>query len=586
MKKLTILVSQKDLGHAIWELRKTGLLHIKPIQKPHADFITSLEHKLALLEKALSFLSDSEKPRRAVPDEVLTSVIKDVLTLKQKEQEFLESSKIIEERLAWVKQLGHISCADLESLESAGLRVKLYKCRKKDLKKIPPDKIIRVIAEKGREIYLVSIGKAGEEGLNFPEVAIPHETLQALERKIHHNQKELAAIKSQLEELSIYKQDLKAYQKELNKRLEFGRVRFSTGLKEEIAYLEGFCPKDSVEKINQSASREGWAVLVEEPQNSGEVPTWIKNPRWVEIIRPVFKFMGTLPGYAEHDISFWFLLFFSLFFAMLIGDAGYGLLFLTTTFLIRRKFKKLPAQPFFLMYILSAGTIIWGALSGTWFGVEKLAQLPVFRSLVIGKINSFSGTNQNFMIQLCFIIGAVHLSIAHAIMVYRFINSRIALSHLGWIGIVWSAFFLAGNLVLGKPLSGFTYFLAIVSAALVILFSSPEKNIIKGIFQSLADFPLKAIGSFSDVVSYLRLFAVGYATVVLAVTFNSMAASSGSGSLLGGFLAAIILFIGHALNIVLGLMAVIVHGIRLNMLEFSSHLNMEWSGIEYKPFKE
>jgi len=80
-----------------------------------------------------------------------------------------------------------------------------------------------------------------------------------------------------------------------------------------------------------------------------------------------------VPGYAEYDISAWFLLFFSIFFAMLIGDAGYGVIFLLATFVIRKKFKYAPAQPFFLMYVLSLATIIWGAITGTWFGAEAIA---------------------------------------------------------------------------------------------------------------------------------------------------------------------------------------------------------------------
>jgi V/A-type H+-transporting ATPase subunit I len=103
---------------------------------------------------------------------------------------------------------------------------------------------------------------------------------------------------------------------------------------------------------------------------------------------------------------------------------------------------------------------------------------------------------------------------------------------------------------------------------------------------TLVELPLSVIGSFSDVVSYLRLFAVGYASVVLSSTFNDMALAGGINSIIGGLGAALILFLGHTLNIILGMMAVVVHGIRLNMLEFSGHLGMQWSGKKYDPFSE
>ena len=119
----------------------------------------------------------------------------------------------------------------------------------------------------------------------------------------------------------------------------------------------------------------------------------------------------------------------------------------------------------------------------------------------------------------------------------------------------------------------------------MLFFSNPQKNILKGVLHTLVDMPLKVISSFSDIVSYLRLFAVGYASVIVASSFNDMALEIGFGSILSSALAALVLFLGHAINITLGLMAVVVHGVRLNMLEFSGHLNMQWSGKIYKPFK-
>jgi len=239
---------------------------------------------------------------------------------------------------------------------------------------------------------------------------------------------------------------------------------------------------------------------------------------------------------------------------------------------------------FSLMYVFSLSTVAWGAVSGTWFGAEQIAKLPFFNRLIIERINSFTASNQGFMIYLCFLIGVVHLSIAHGIAAFRYINSRIALGQIGWISVLWGLFFVAGKLVLNRPLPHVTMILLVTGIIMVMLFSA-EGSFKKSLL-SLSDLPLNVISSFSDIVSYLRLFAVGYATVIVASSFNNMAFNIGGPALLKGFIAAIILFLGHGLNIVLGLMAIIVHGIRLNMLEFSGHLNMQWSGKEYAPFKE
>ncbi|HDZ76621.1 MAG TPA: hypothetical protein ENH41_00870 [Candidatus Omnitrophica bacterium] len=586
MQKITLLVSLKARDSALSVLRKMGVVHIEHMRTPQAEHITSLEQKLMLLDKALTIVAEEKTQKDDLNENEIASYVKEIIDFdKQKQKLDLRIEEFEKERV-WFDQWGNVSQSTLSDLEESGVFIKLYTTDKKSLKSIPQDKLVQILREDGNKVYLAFIGSSSKDSLDFVEVLPPSENLHSLERKLETTKDNLNSINDKLQKASSYTNIFSDYKADLLKKLEFCNVRFGMKEDEGISCLEGFCPKDTVVLIRKTADKEGWAVFARDPDVPQEAPTLIKNPKWVEIIKPVFKFMGTLPGYEEYDISFWFLIFFSLFFAMLIGDAGYGLFFLITTFFLQRKFKNIIKGPFLLMYLLSGATIIWGAITGTWFGFEQIAQLPVLNFLVVDRINSFVGSNQIFMIYLCFLIGAIHLSIAHGIIAFRFINSVVALGQLGWICIVWAAFFVAGELVLSRPMPDFTAILGIIGFVLVILFGNPQKNILKGMALSLADLPLKVIGSFSDIVSYLRLFIVGYATVAVAGAFNNMAVGEGINSIFAGLLAAVILFLGHSLNILLGLMSVIVHGIRLNMLEFSGHLNMEWSGKEYRPFKE
>ena len=122
-------------------------------------------------------------------------------------------------------------------------------------------------------------------------------------------------------------------------------------------------------------------------------------------------------------------------------------------------------------------------------------------------------------------------------------------------------------------------YLLISGAALAILFDSPSKNPLKMIGLGLANFPLSMLSAFSDVISYVRLMAVGLASGVLAVSFNELALSTGS-----WFIAVPVLIFGHGLNMGLALIALFAHGVRLNMLEFSNNLGMQWTGHAYSPF--
>ncbi len=141
-------------------------------------------------------------------------------------------------------------------------------------------------------------------------------------------------------------------------------------------------------------------------------------------------------------------------------------------------------------------------------------------------------------------------------------------------------------LILGDPLPQAGKLMLLAGSTLVVFFSQPKKNIFKTVGLGLGELLMSIVNMFTDIVSYIRLFAVGLATVAVADAFNQMAFGIGFNSFLAGLATAMILVLGHLLNIALGAMAILVHGIRLNVLEFSSHLNMEWAGMAYNPFRK
>jgi V/A-type H+-transporting ATPase subunit I len=440
-----------------------------------------------------------------------------------------------------------------------------------------------MIKKEGPKRYLLVVSDQDFD-LPLEEIAPATHGLGDLKKEISRIKEEIENVERDLDQLQSYSRCLENAMSSHLEQLEFATVSAGMGTMEHISYLQGYCPTDDLERLKKKCNEMGWGLMIEEISEEGEAPTLLRNPRWVRIVEPVFSFMGTVPGYGEFDLSFWFLISLSLFFAMLIGDGGYGLLFLAATLLARLKYRTAQRAPFLLLSVFSIATIIWGLMTGTWFGIEYLSKYPVLSPFVIQELNSFTD-NQDFMIHLCFTMGAIHLTIAHVLRGVRYLNSLRVLGELGWICILWFLYFLAGHLVLFKPLPGYVTYLLVLGIILAAQFSNPQKPFFASAFRGLADLPLDIIRSFSDLVSYLRLFAVGYATLVVAVSFNQMASDLGWSSFVKGIAATIILLFGHTMNILLGAMAVLVHGIRLNMLEFSSHLGMNWSGQTYKPFK-
>jgi V/A-type H+-transporting ATPase subunit I len=185
----------------------------------------------------------------------------------------------------------------------------------------------------------------------------------------------------------------------------------------------------------------------------------------------------------------------------------------------------------------------------------------------------------------CFFLGTLHLSIAHSWRAYLKFPSLKALADVGWICILWTAFFLARTLILGEAFPPWGIWLIATGIVLVILFTNPQANVLRAIGEGLGTVALSLMNNFTDVISYVRLFAVGLAGLAIADITNTLSSGLGDGvaALAAG---VVIILIGHSLNIILGPMSVLVHGVRLNVLEFSGHANVTWSGFAFEPLKE
>jgi V/A-type H+-transporting ATPase subunit I len=185
---------------------------------------------------------------------------------------------------------------------------------------------------------------------------------------------------------------------------------------------------------------------------------------------------------------------------------------------------------------------------------------------------------------LCFFLGAAHITLAHAWAAVRAGLRPPALAQLGWIATTWCMFFVAKTMVLGDAFPAVMVPVTIAGVVAIVLFMTPKKQLRDEWFNHVM-LPLNLVSNFVDVVSYLRLFAVGTAGVAVASAFNEMAARLGAAGGPSTVAAVLVAVFGHALNLVLCAMGVLVHGVRLNTLEFSAHLGLQWSGVPYRPLQ-
>ncbi|MFH1449059.1 MAG: hypothetical protein ABIG09_01380 [bacterium] len=586
MKKVSIIVQIKDSFSVVKFLSKMGVLHVTHQNLPKGKEITELKIKISLANQVMGILGIFKTQR--VKKEIVNweDLAKQVVDSKKRLEELEESAITFLERIREWEKWGDFNLDQIQDLAKKGIFIRLYqlplkmvqrsKTRGQRLQDLPEEVVLKVVHVSGGIAYCVAISKEKIK-IPFKEIQLPEMSLGKMKARLKEDMEMTEIVKKELMEYGGYKDSLFEIMESLEKQLEFFEAVKGMGEEGQFLYLVGYAPYYSVNKLTEASKKEGWGVVIDDPSKEDLVPTLIQNPRWISIINPVLRFIGAFPGYGELDISLCFLTFLSIFFGILIGDLGYGLIYFILTIFLQRKFNHQVADKsiFYLFYLLSSCAMIWGLLTATFFGTTKIIS-PLVPALTESK-----------NVQLfCFYLGVVHLTIGHLWRATLKLPGLKALADIGWILILWSGLFLAKVLILGYSFPVFGEWFAIIGGLLIILFTNPEKNILKGISNGLGAFLLNVVNSFVDIVSYIRLFAVGLASVAVADSFNKMALDVGFSSLTAGLIASLLIFVGHGLNIVVGPIAVLVHGVRLNMLEFGNHADIKWGGFVYKPFKE
>ena len=589
MKKASIIVQEKDAQQAASCLRSVGVLHVEHQAIPKSAQVDQAVYKHSILEEALNIISLDEFRSKKISS-VGSSASKQGKEIDASARHVVESFKRIQQLKEYTLGLtrtihawdpwGDFDPRQVRVLQEQGIALGLYIIPANELKKIAKDCVVKIIARRSGVAYCAIIAPENA-AVPFKKIELPDNSAAQMREKLLESEKVIASLAKDISRHAGYRDLFLKEKQSLEYEIEFNAAVAGMGSEQHFKYMSGYVPRDALKPLHEAAEKNQWALLVRDPLDDERVPTLLRNPRWVSLIQPLFKAIEIVPGYREFDSSVWFLIFLSIFFGMLIGDAAYGLIFFSLTAFVHYKNKARikDATGFKLMYLFSACAIVWGLFTGTFFGQAWLPAWvrPLFPAL----------HNDAALQTLCFFLGALHLSIAHAWRAVLKFPSFEALSDVGWVAILWGGYHLARTLIIGAPFPEMGKWLFIGGITAVIFFSSIKKNILKTVGSGLGNLALNIVNSFTDIVSYVRLFAVGLATVAVADSFNKMAMETGGAGGVGALaLSAFILFIGHALNIILGPMSVLVHGVRLNVLEFSNHLDVKWSGFEYKPLQE
>ena len=591
MKKMTLLCTHAQQEQTLKKLRDLEVVHVKHVRAPEGHELEQARNHLLYVQRAKDVLQS--RPDADAAGKEPHDLVDTVWKLIHNEKELKETLQALEHEKDRITPFGEFDPRKITKLNKGGLFVKLYELPIKDTPEAPDGVAISEINRDKNLIYALAVGRK-DFSIPAHEVRLPDRSLSKIEYHIQKTKKAIEENDTEFQTYAGHKALVEQIAENAADGVTFLEVRNGMGTDDVIVYLKGFYPVDRESDIVSTANENGWGYQLEEVSAEDQPPTLLRNPKWVTPIKDALDLIAVVPGYRELDVSALFLIFLSIFFAFIIGDAGYGLLFIGLTLFGKLKSKGNPkAQPGLnLMLIMSTATVIFGALTGNYFGIPIESLPDSLKLLTNPYMTGWSKENNqwdpdlaaNNIMFICFSIAVVHLSIAHLWKIIRKINSPSAIVDLGWLFCTWSLYTIVLELVLEVQLYPVVQLVKIplvaTGAALVALGLLISKSYI-GIITLFLD----VISNFVDIISYIRLYAVGAASLAVAQAFNEMATGVGFHGL-ASLGAALILFAGHGLNIILGAMGVMVHGIRLNTLEFSGHAGVEWAGIHFNPFRK
>ena len=608
MKKLALLVYHKEYAAFLEKLREVGVVHIQEresgaLENPEMEQKLSVAARYTRIVKRLEACAPESLEPAGNPS-AAAAIMDDVETLVADIEQHRTLQQVLDKDISTLQPWGNFDYSNVEKLQEAGYELKFFVTSAKSYMSEWESEYNAIpVAEKQSRKYFVTITPQGAVvDIDAEPAKLPAASLAALES-------ELAAVNARIDEfeneLAKVAQSglntVKAAQEQQKRDIEFAKVMLGgekvSGNK--LVLLEGWVPEESVEALKSMLDGSGAFYELRAARRGDKVPVKLRNNAFTRMYEVLTKMYG-MPSGTDFDPTPIVAPFFSLFFAFCMGDAGYGLLLILLGFILKKKLSNSLAGMMNLVITLGVFTTVLGALLGTFFGMSLLEFTGIPQNIkdfiIAGDVELMGATYDKQMI-LALGIGVVHISIA---MTVKAINSTVfygfkeSLSAWGW----WLV-------VVGGVIVGTLSFLSVIPAEIskwafiavgglgalgIYVLNNLRRNVFANIGAGLWDTYNMASGLLGDILSYIRLFALGLAGGMLGATFNSLAmmvveGQEGIGAVFGWIGFGLIILIGHTLNIAMSCLSAFVHPLRLTFVEYFKNAGYDGKGEEYKPFK-
>ena len=580
MKKYTFVGPGSQKDRFIRKLQDLGVTHITlPAEAIEPTQISKEIQRVAEIRKFLAKLSKKTEVAPSSSDYSEICARKEALS--KRETDLTAQIVALSKDRAALEVWGDFEPEDIAFLREKGVQTGFFKMPNRAFEKLAAESVYCHIVKRteGDVTFVAFYTKPMDFGVN--EEKLPGKRLSVIEGEIARCAAELSGITREYEALAEKVRALTDAETALSDEYEYKKVLMNVGtvLDDKVFVLTCWSPLPEKVLIPDIGDEFAFGHFCESPTAEDKVPILLSNKPAFDSGEDLVKIYSQ-PNYTDFDPSGIVLYCFAIFYGMIIGDAGYGFVFLALTGYLHWKVKS--KTDFWirfrrLSYMLAVSVLFFGVIGASYFGVSLDPGNPLTKVMLI---NMGTKEGQSAAMLFSIIVGMIHISVALGIKCYRVRDY----SSLGWIAVIWSGYALTTSKMIHGVDNPIAAYILIAGLAVVVLFTSNSRNPIIRVLLGLNG-ALGIVQLFSDILSYLRLFALGLATMYMCQTFNMLAKMPYDAIPYVGIIPAILILIaGHGINILLGIMGGVVHGLRLNFLEWYRWC-FEGDGVPFKPFR-
>lgn len=618
MSKFTFLVTNKEYESFIAEVRKLGVVHIDQLQQgatsPDFEQAKALDDRFANAFKTLdyakeTYTTDKEYTSVAVdPHDSkgkgrLLAKAKDILShieeLSAKELELKHDLDEVNKSIVKLEPWGDFDADGFRPLNDNGYVVSFWTCPSKMFKAEWREQYFATdINEVNKKIYFLTFSNEKPD-ITAESVELPKESLSALTSRKASLEQQLKDLQEEYLKVNGEDRELLNAGKVANENeISLSKVHLSSEalIDDHLKLMVGWVPNQKKQSLIDYLDQNKIFYEVEAPKEEDSVPVEIKNDKYSSLFEPILK-MYSLPNYKDLDITPFFAPFFMLFFGLCLGDAGYGLIVLVASIILLCKSSE-KVKPYAKLGIyLGATTVVCGLLTGTFLGIDLSQQewafLAPVKKLFINE-NNYTLFGYSPMMVISVIIGLVQVllgMVLAGVKAAKLHGWKYAISKLSWVVAIITAILAFGvpacGVVLPQPVLYVLYGIIGLSVIGIFFCNSPGKNLFMNFGTGLWDTYGMATGLLGDLLSYIRLFALGLTGGVLGSVFNQLALQM-TDSMPWGIRwlpMLLILLFGHGINFALCMISSFVHPMRLTFVEFFKNADFEGGGKAYEPFR-